>query len=171
MAEKVRIGALMFVQAFSYKRWADDRTLGAVNRIDKNAQAESYALALQQINHMVIVEELFESRLIGEAPPHPSTNTDLVPGLDELASRLGRSNDWYINYAASFEHRGDVISFAFADGRRGAMSVEEILFHIITHGSYHRGNIARILDLAGVPHPVDGYGIYIHEKEPQRREN
>ena len=50
------------------------------------------------------------------------------------------------------------------------MTVEEILFHIVNHGSYHRGNIAHALDLACVPHPVDGYGIYIHEEEPQRRE-
>ncbi len=42
--------------------------------------------------------------------------------------------------------------------------------HISNHGSYHRGNIAYALDLAAIAHPVDGYGIYIHEKEPQRRD-
>ncbi len=60
--------------------------------------------------------------------------------------------------------------FTFADGKYGSMSVEEILFHIINHGSYHRGSIAHALDLAAVAHPVDGYAIYIHEKEPGRRE-
>ena len=51
------------------------------------------------------------------------------------------------------------------------MSVEEILFHVLSHGSYHRGNIAHALDLAMIPHPVDGYGAFIHEREPERREN
>ena len=51
----------MLVQAYSYKRWEDDRTLSAVNRIEENAHVESYSFALQQINHMVIVEELFKS--------------------------------------------------------------------------------------------------------------
>jgi uncharacterized damage-inducible protein DinB len=61
------------------------------------------------------------------------------------------------------------IAFRFADGRRGKMTIYEILFHIITHGSYHRGNIAHALDLAGVTHPVDGYGAFIHAFEPNRR--
>ena len=68
------------------------------------------------------------------------------------------------------EKRQAVIPFIFADGKHGSMSIEEMLFHVISHGSYHRGSIAHALDLASVPHPVDGYGIYIHEKEPERRE-
>ncbi len=160
----------MLDQAFGFKRWADERTLDAVARIDKVSHSDSYAFTLQQLNHIVIVEELFRSRLLTEAPPHSSTNTDLVPDLPELTSRLSSSNDWYADYVASIENPDKRVTFAFADGRRGAMSIHEILFHILTHGSYHRGNIAHALDLAGVPHPGDGYGIYIHEKEPSRRE-
>ena len=160
----------MLVQAFAFKRWADARTLDAVESIDQGAHGRSYAFTLQQLNHMVIVEELFRSRLLGETPPHSRTNTDQVPGLDVLGRRLDASNDWYsefINNLDSLERR---ISFVFADGRPGTMNVEEILFHIITHGSYHRGSIAHALEQAGVPHPVDGYGIYIHAAEPRRRE-
>jgi len=62
-----------------------------------------------------------------------------------------------------------LISFTFADSKRGTMSIEEILFHVVNHGSYHRGSIAHALDLAGVPHPPDGYGIFIHNKNPERR--
>ena len=62
------------------------------------------------------------------------------------------------------------VSFRFADGQSGSMAVKEILFHIVNHGSYHRGSIARALDGAGVPHPPDGYGIFIHEREPLRRQ-
>ncbi len=161
----------MLVKAYNFKRWADDRTLNAVGRIDSDAFADSLAFACQQLNHIVIVEELFKSRLIGDSPPHGSTNTDPVPPLDDLARRLRSSNDWYLAYVATLED-GDgeqSVSFVFADGRRGAMTIEEILFHILTHGSYHRGSIAHALDLAGVAHPADGYGIYIHEKEPLRR--
>ena len=160
----------MLTQAFGFKRWADERTLDAVARIDTTNHSDSYAFMRQQLNHIVIVEELFRSRLLAEAAPHSRTNTALVPDLPELTSRLSRSNDWYADYVASVDDGDKRVSFAFADGRRGAMSIHEILFHILTHGSYHRGNIARALDLAGVPHPGDGYGIYIHENDPSRRE-
>ena len=161
----------MFVQAFNYKKWADERTLNAIATIDKDAFLKSYRFTLQQINHMVIVEELFKSRLISTPAPHESTNTQVVPDLQELTTRLTESGAWYLNYVSSRESYSESIPFIFADGKPGNMTVEEILFHIVNHGSYHRGNIAHALDLASVPHPVDGYGLYIHEKEPERRQS
>ena len=38
-----------------------------------------------------------------------------------------------------------------ADGRDGGMTRQEILFHIVNHGTYHRGAIGHALDLAGAP--------------------
>jgi len=162
-------GDRVFIQAFNYKRWADERTLRALENVDRDAFPDSYAFALQQLNHMVIVEELFKSRLTEGPTPHRSTNSEVVPEFDELSRRLMASCDWYAIYLFRHENEKKQISFIFADGRRGMMTVEEILFHVVNHGSYHRGNIARALDLASVPHPIDGYGIYIHEKEPGRR--
>lgn len=159
----------MFIQAFKYKKWADQRTLRAIENIDREAYPDSYAFTLQQLNHMVIVEELFHSRLTNNATSHESTNTEEIPELDELERRLMSSCDWYTSYVSNLENEEKQLSFTFADGKHGMMTLEEILFHIVNHGSYHRGNIAHALDLASVPHPIDGYGIYIHEKEPERR--
>jgi len=162
----------MIIEAFNYKTWADERTLKAIDSINKTTFSDSYVFTLQQINHMVIVEDLFRSRLSSDPAPHKSTNSVSVPEIDELKRSLEKSREWYINYVTALDNeiRRKVISFKFADGQRGSMSVEEILFHIINHGSYHRGSIAHALDLAGVPHPIDGYGIYVHKEEPRRRE-
>jgi len=162
----------MITEAFNYKKWADERTLRAIDCINKTSFSESYAFTLQQINHMVIVEELFKFRLTSGPIPHERTNTDTIPEFNELKSRLKESANWYANYVSTLDNKKsqDVISFTFADGKHGAMSVDEILFHIINHSSYHRGSIAHALDVAAVAHPIDGYGIYIHEKEPERRE-
>ena len=163
------LGNHVFIQSFNYKKWADERTLRAIENVDKNAFPDSYAFTLRQLNHMVIVEELFKSRLTNESTPHESTNTELVPEFAELERRFLASCEWFSSYVSSLENGEEQISFTFADGRRGMMTVQEMLFHIVNHGSYHRGNIAHALDLASVPHPIDGYGIYIHEKEPERR--
>jgi len=141
----------------------------AVADIDKDTFADSYAFALQQLNHMVIVEELFNSRLTNRPAMHKSNNTKVVPNFSELKQRLLASCDWYSSYVADLESQEEKISFTFTDGKRGMMTVQEILFHIVNHGSYHRGNIAHALDLASIPHPIDGYGAYIHQKEPNRR--
>lgn len=159
----------ILTHTFNYKKWADQRTLKAIAQIDRSRFADAYAFVLQQINHMVIVEELFKSRLTGESAPHKSTNTEKVPDYEELKDRLIASGDWYIHFITGHLDSEKTVSFIFADGKRGSMTVAEILFHVVNHGSYHRGNIAHALDLAAVPHPVDGYGLYIHEKEPDRR--
>jgi len=156
---------------FLYKKWADLRTLDSATLL--NQTSESFEFICQQINHMVIVEELFRSRLEKKPQPHSATNTNIVPRFDELKTRLINSSGWFLNYLNDLEKEryNEMISFVFADGKKGSMSISEILFHIVNHGSYHRGSIARALDLAGVAHPPDGYGIFIHEVQAERRKN
>ena len=161
----------MIIRAFNYKIWADELTLRAIDHIDNPTFCDSYKFIVQQINHIVMVKELFKSRLTGSPVPHQNTNSYIVPKLDELKGRPKESNKWYQRYISDVddETKLAVLPFTFADGRSGSMSVEEILFHIVNHSSYHRGAIAHALDLADVSHPSDGYGIYVHEKEPVRR--
>ena len=161
----------MLLDTFNYKIWADERTLKAVEKVDSVSANDSYAFMLQQINHMVIVEDLFKSRLLNLIAPHQSTNTKVIPEFEELEERLLISGRWYREYVANLEKTAyeTTINFIFGDGKRGSMTIKEIFFHIINHGSYHRGSIAHALDLAGVAHPPDGYGIYVHEKQPERR--
>lgn len=59
----------LLVESFNYKAWSDRRTLDAIARIDAEAFPASLAFALQQLNHMAIVEELFRARLLGEPAP------------------------------------------------------------------------------------------------------
>lgn len=161
----------MLIEAFNYKRWADQRTLDAITRIN-GKEFPSVAFALQQLNHMVRVEELFRSRLVGALAPHLSTNTELVPEFDELNKRIGDSNQWFTCYVESLAPgiSAESISFQFVDGKHGAMTRMEVLFHVINHGTYHRGAIGHALDLAGVPHPADTYTVFIHSAQPARRE-
>jgi len=159
----------LYKHSFRYKKWADLRSLDSVSVIDQSSK--SFTFICQQFSHIVIVEELFRSRLENEPQPHLATYPDVLPKFDELKVRLINSSDWFLNYLDGLEEDRliEIISFVFADGKKGSMSISEILFHIVNHGSYHRGTIARTLDLAGVAHPPDGYGIFIHETQPERR--
>ncbi|MFV3411541.1 DinB family protein [Pseudomonas nitroreducens] len=162
----------MLTQTFAYKCWSDRRTLDAVAQIDPGRFPEEYAFALQQLNHMAIVEDLFRARLSGAADPHPATNTEAVPGLDELRERLLVSGQWYVEQLAALtaERAREVIRFRFTDGRNGSLTREEMFFHILNHATYHRGSIARALDQAGVAHPADTYTVFVHATQPERRE-
>lgn len=159
----------MFRQYFEFKDWADARTIEATSRLDESS--DTFAFITQQLNHMIIIEELFHARLLGRSDPHNETNSAVLPSFAVLKLRKMALNQQFLGYVniADEKEVEREISFVFKDGKPGMMRVHEILFHIITHGSYHRGNIAHALDLAGMPHPVDGFGLYIHEAEPLRR--
>ncbi|MBE1301355.1 MAG: damage-inducible protein DinB [Alteromonadaceae bacterium] len=154
---------------FEYKTWADNRTIDAVQKIPIPQTTESN-FARQQLNHMIIVEELFRSRISREQDCHNVTNTKELPALSCLKQRLMSSNEWYLDFLTQCVDLDEKIYFTFVDGKPGCLSIDEILFHVINHGSYHRGNIAHALDNAGVPHPVDGYPKFIHETQKSRRQ-
>ncbi|WP_312345907.1 DinB family protein [Stenotrophomonas acidaminiphila] len=161
----------LFDDAFAYKRWAMQRTLEAIRAVDARAFSASVAFARQQLNHIVIVEELFRARLLGEASPHAATNSAEVPALEALAMRLEASDQWYASHLAALvpAQWDQALRFRFADGRDGCMTRREILFHVLNHATYHRGAIGHALDRAGVPHPADTYTVFIHQAQPQRR--
>ena len=50
------------------------------------------------------------------------------------------------------------------------MSREEVLFHVLTHGGYHRGNVGQVLKSVSVAPPRDLYTRFLHQSEPVRRE-
>jgi len=162
----------MLVEMFKYKQWADRRTLDAVGKMDLGSVSFSTAFARQQLNHMVRVEELFKARLLGELEAHPSTNTEIVPDLQELDRRLTGSNTWLEHYVDQLESSrlDELLTFRFVDGLSGTMTRQEVLFHLVNHGTYHRGAIGHALDLAGAARPADTYTVFIHAAEPSRRE-
>lgn len=158
-------------QILQYKAWADRRTLDAVAQVDQHKQPTPFAFACQQLNHMVRVEELFRARLMAQVDPHVSTNTSDLPDLAELDARLMASNAWLQEYAGSITAAqfGERIHFRFVDGKAGMLTREEAIFHLVNHGTYHRGAIGHALDLADAQRPADTYTVFIHAKEPERR--
>lgn len=161
----------LLVRALQYKQWADARTLEAIRSLPTSYDNKPLSFMHQQLNHMVIVEELFRARLLELNDPHRATNTTDVPTLAELSQRLQNSNEWLQNYLhqLSNEALNQVVRFRFADGKDGAMTRAEILFHLVNHGTYHRGAIGHALDLAGGNRPADTFTVFTHEAEPIRR--
>jgi uncharacterized damage-inducible protein DinB len=162
---------VLLADALRYKAWADRRICAAVTQLTGDANPSTMAFVCQQLNHMVRVEELFRARLAGTPEPHTSTNTTLVEPFKALEARLVSSNQWLLNYigTATRAQLKALRHFMFTDGQRGTLSCAEILFHLINHGSYHRGAIGHALAAAGAHRPADTYTVFIHAEQPARR--
>jgi uncharacterized damage-inducible protein DinB len=162
---------MLLIDALRYKAWADRRTLDAVAEIDAQRFPSAMAFVRQQLNHMVRVEEIFRARLLATQEPHSSTNSEVVPELADLGKRLAASNEWLHSYvrSASPAQLQESIRFTFTDRKPGMLTREEVIFHLVNHGSYHRGAIGHALDLANASRPADTFTVYIHSAEPHRR--
>ncbi|NMV21014.1 damage-inducible protein DinB, partial [Vibrio parahaemolyticus] len=86
-------------------------------------------------------------------------NTVETPTISELRDTMNQNDSWLVQYArdASKEDLEKVVSFKFVDGDTGQMSVEEILLHLLTHGSNHRGMASRVLAENNLERPKDTF--------------
>ncbi len=162
----------MLTRLFKYKSWANDELLSALEKLDPTAyQSESHA-AIRVFNHTYVVDQIFAAHLSGGSSPYTDTNTVETPSLETLRKAVTKSDQWYVDYVGRMAPTllSESISFTFTDGGHGRMTREEMLIHVVTHGSYHRGAIGRIFAQLSIAPPRDVFTGYLHQSEPSRRE-
>ena len=161
----------LLTSLLQYKAWANAELFAEVSKIDPHTQGAELHAALRILNHIYVVERIFAANLQGLAHAYRATNTEQTPTLERLQFDVQHMDRWYLEYVATLSHEqlAERLHFQFTDGDSGLMSREEILLHLHTHGSYHRGAVGRVLLQAQVTPPRDGYARFLHEQQPQRR--
>ncbi len=153
------------------KAWADEALVAAVMALDESAQAEARQAATRTLNHIHVVDRIWAAQLEGRAHGYEATNTKEMPALADLAAGFREMGRWFVDYASGLDaaRLAEPVDFVFTDGQNGRMTREEILAHVVTHGSYHRGAVGRVLVNAGVSPPGDALTVLLHLEQPQRR--
>jgi len=108
------------------------------------------------------------------AKPHgfDADNTAATPTIAELRAAMAQADGWLVEYTARVDEveLARDIPFVFTDGDRGRMRVDEMLLHLLTHGSNHRGMAARVLAAHGLDRPKDTFTRFLHLTYPERRD-
>jgi uncharacterized damage-inducible protein DinB len=160
--------ALKFL--YAQKSWANNELFNAVATVPVEHAATQHA-ALRTLNHIHVVDRIFRAHLVGEAHGYTATNTDATPTVDELQFAAAETDAWYEQYVAALPEAAltEQIPFTFTDGDHGLMTREEMLFHVLTHGAYHRGNVGQVLKSIATAPPRDLLTKFLHQREPARR--
>jgi uncharacterized damage-inducible protein DinB len=168
----MEISKLLFAKAFQYKKWANSELLTFGERQLHLLPESDAVFFIRILNHTTVVDSLFISRMSGAPELYSADNTVETPTYSELKERIERNDSWLVDFsaAATPETMSQTISFKFTDGDFGTLSVEEIMVHLLTHGSNHRGMASRTLASNGLERPKDTFTRYLHEVEPSRRE-
>jgi uncharacterized damage-inducible protein DinB len=140
----------VLLNMIAHMRWADTLVADALRRTPAPS-----ADAVGLFAHIAAVEELWYSRIEGVQMPH-AVWPDLSPDqAREIADRHADLFEKLINEGDATRQRP--VSYRNSAGRDFRNTVEEIVTHVTMHGSYHRGQIARIIRASGGDPPYTDY--------------
>lgn len=124
---------------FRFVAWADQRSMEAL-RATPAAQSE----ALPILAHLLAAEHVWLARLQGREPHHPVWPT---LDLDQCAALADENEAGYRTYLGQLgEHQWESpIRYRTSQGQEYVTPVLDILTQVITHGPYHRGQIAKLI--------------------------
>ena len=156
---------------FNYKAWSDAELYSAVETLGPDANSDERHNALRLLNHIHVVDKIFAGHLQSKPHGFAATNTPETPTLAELSWASQETDSWYIRHVTTLtaQDLAQQISFTFTDGDAGRMTREELLLHVIAHGTYHRGAVGRILFNQSVTPPRDLFTKFLHTTQLERR--
>ncbi|WP_017908807.1 DinB family protein [Xanthomonas sp. SHU 199] len=161
----------LLASQFAFKAWANAELLQALAQIDGAAFPAQRQRAIRLLNHTYVVDRIFAAHLEGGTHAFTASNTPQTPELEALGAAVAESDRWYADYVARIDAPAlrQTLGFRFTDGDAGRMSREEMLFHVLAHGAFHRGNIAMLLTECAVEQPRELFTRFLHAQQPQRR--
>jgi uncharacterized damage-inducible protein DinB len=139
--------------------WADAQMLGALHD-DAPGKDE----ALPMFAHLLAAEHRWLSRLQGQEPRFSVWPTLTFSECELLAADNAAG---YTDYLATLKNADleTVMRYRDSKGTEYANSVLDILTHIVIHGAYHRGQIARVIGRAGGQPMNTDYIAYVRSVE------
>ncbi|MFC6635469.1 DinB family protein [Microbulbifer taiwanensis] len=157
--------------AFRYKKWANSELLSFGERQIHLLSKSDASYFIRILNHTAVVDSLFISRISGTQELFTADNTIETPTIPELRERMDQNDSWLVSFSesATSSDLDRKVSFQFKDGDSGQLSIDEILLHLLTHGSNHRGMASRTLASNGLERPKDTFTRFLHKFEPWRR--
>jgi uncharacterized damage-inducible protein DinB len=141
-----------YSQLVHYKQWADRGLYDVVGRNLDRLDAQDAAIMLHILDHMHVVDKIFQHHLQGRSHAFHAPRSLEVPDFSTLMNGVQEVDKWYSAYVSRLpeEDFEQPIDFVFTDGTPARMRRGEIILHICLHGTYHRGNAGIVLQKNGI---------------------
>jgi uncharacterized damage-inducible protein DinB len=138
---------------FAWNDWANRETLASLLRAGNPPRR-----AVNLLGHLVGTEHLWHARIRGQKSPMAIWPDLALSSFGaEIALLAGIWQDCLGGPEAV--RLGQPVDYVNSKGERFTSSVEDILTHVVFHGSYHRGQIAASMREGGFE---PAYTDYIH---------
>ena len=128
-----------FQRMFRYMAWADRRTVDSLKAVPA-AQAE----ALPLLAHVLAAEHVWLSRLQQQAPRYAVWPELTLAECRQLADANAAAYHQYLDPLREDQLQLPV-QYRTSQGLAMTSQVQDILMQVVTHGPYHRGQIAKVI--------------------------
>jgi uncharacterized damage-inducible protein DinB len=159
-----------------YNAWADKVMFDAVAALppgeDIKPRTSLFKNIVHTLNHNYIIDQIWRGHLERRDHGYAVRNTPDHPPLAELWSRQHEAHQWYIGWADGMTDTliNERIDYELIGGNKGSMTRGEILLHVVTHHSYHRGFAADMFfQVPGHRAPTMDLPVYFREAPPEYR--
>ncbi len=154
-----------------YNAWANNVMFEAVAALPAGeAEKERTSLfrnMVHTLNHIYVIDRIWQAHLEGRDHGYAARNTKDHPPLAELWVLQKEADNWYVQWsdAQSDATLDEKKNFTLIGGTLGVMTCGEILLHVTTHCSYHRGFVADMFFQVPARGPTMDLPVYLREAE------
>jgi uncharacterized damage-inducible protein DinB len=154
----------LFQTLFQAKRWANREIFEVAAANLSLLDPDDQRFVVRILNHAYVVDQIFRGNLLRQPHGFTAANTPETPDIADLSQGVDALDGWFLDYVSGLQpdELTQPIPFSFVDGTPGLMTREQMLMHLITHGSYHRGAAGRPLQQRGVTLPRDTLTVFLH---------
>jgi uncharacterized damage-inducible protein DinB len=152
-----------------YKAWANEIIYSLVHALSEvealRQRATRFGNMVHTLNHVYVIDSVFKAHLLGKKHGYTSRNTLTHPPVGELWSAVQTLNKWYVDFADALSPAAleKTIEFEFIGGGQGAMRVDEMILHVVNHGTYHRGFVGDMMYQAGVTPEAKDLPVFLRD--------
>jgi uncharacterized damage-inducible protein DinB len=153
-----------------YNAWANRVMFDAVAALPEGEATKSrtslFRNMVHTLNHNYVIGLIWQAHLQQREHGFTARNTPDHPPLDELRRSQELLDAWYISQSDTLTEAAlaERLSFTLIGGSKGEMSRAEMLLHIVTHCSYHRGFVADLFFQVPARPPTMDLPVYLRER-------
>jgi uncharacterized damage-inducible protein DinB len=151
MNATVHTGVGRYLRLLAYEAEANRRALDSLETVPEGARkGDAFARAMVVMAHNQLVRFVWLARLEGRPYENPS---DWFPIWTIEQTRLAEAEqgrEWaeYLGAIAECD-LAQTISYTSSEGEARVRVIDDVLTHVFNHGTYHRGQLARLVHECG----------------------
>jgi len=140
-----------FIELFEYNNHCNQQLIAQFVEHEGLVPEKS----LKLLSHIVNAQRIWNSRIMGQAA---SGVWDIEP--NEKLAELDRENCINSKEIGRTRSFGETIDYVNSRGESYSNTIKDILFHVVNHGTYHRGQIASNCKEHGIAPIISDFIFY-----------